>query len=105
MNDVLNSDEHNTDDDNDGYDNETLEEANDMGVEIISSIGSAHSQRSSCSSRDNEAANNHANQEASLATNNDTQLQTSSLMSVLKAPKAYGELLMVRKSLTNGLIN
>ena len=87
MNDVLNSDEHSASDDNDGFDNETLEEANDMSEEIISSIGSAHSRRSSCSSRDNEAANNYANQEASLATNNDTQLQTS-FMSVLKAPKA-----------------
>ena len=30
-------------DNNDGLDNETLEEANDTGVEIISSISSAHS--------------------------------------------------------------
>ena len=83
-------------DNNDGFDNETLEEAmancNDMGVEIVISISSAHSRRSSCSSRDYEAAGYHANKEASLgcclAANDDTQLQTNSLMSVLKAPKA-----------------
>ena len=79
-------------DNNDGFDNETLEEANDTGVEIVSSISSTHSRRSSCSSRDYEAARNHANKEASLgcclAANDDTQLQTNSLMSVLKALKA-----------------
>ena len=82
-------------DNNDGFDNETLEEANDTGVEIVSrlsSISSAHLRRSSCSSKDYEAAGNHANKEASLgcclAANDDTQLQTNSLMSVLKALKA-----------------
>ena len=81
-----------TRDNNDGFDNKTLEEANDTGVEIISSVSSAHSRRSSCSSRDYEAAGNHANKEARLscclAATDDTQLQTNSLMSVLKALKA-----------------
>lgn len=47
LNYVLNCDEHSVSDDNDEFDNETLEEANDTDVEIVSSIsgskiGSAH---------------------------------------------------------------
>ena len=74
LNNVLNCDEHSSSDDNDEFNNETLEEANDTDVEIVSSIGSSHSQRSSCSSHSRDkAAGNHANQEASLGANDDRQ--------------------------------
>jgi len=43
LNYVLNCDEHSASYDNNEFDNETLEEANDTDVEIISSFGSAHS--------------------------------------------------------------
>ena len=57
-------------DDNDEFNNETLEEANNTDVEIVSSISSSHLRRSSCSSHSrDEAAGNHANQEASLGAN------------------------------------
>ena len=69
-----NSDEHRASDNNDGFNKKTLAEANQTDVEIISSISSVHSRRFSCSSRDGEAAGNHANQEASLAVNDDAQL-------------------------------
>ena len=85
LNNVLNCDEHSVSDDSDEFDNETPEETNDTEVEII---GSADSRRPSLLSRDNEAAGNHTNQETSLEVNDDAQLHTSSLLSVLKAPKA-----------------
>ena len=83
-----NSDEHRASDNNDGFNKKTLVEANHTDVEIISSISSAHSWIFSCLSRDDKAAGNHANHETSLVVSGDAQLQTSSLMSVLKAPKA-----------------
>jgi len=82
LNNVLNCDEHSVGDDNDEFDNETLEEANDMDVEIVSSIGSANSQRSSCSSREDEAAGNQANQETSFGANDDTQLDSKKILLV-----------------------
>ena len=87
LNNVLNCDEHSASDHSDEFDNEMLEEAN--GTEVVI-IGSADSRRPSHLSRDNEAAGNHANQETRLGVNNDAQLNTSSssLLSVLKAPKA-----------------
>ena len=89
LNNVFNCDELSASDDNNEFDNETPEEANDTDVEIVSSIGSeicsARSRGSSHSSRDDETA---GNQETSLGVNDEIQLQTSSLLSVLKAPKA-----------------
>ena len=43
LNNVLNCDIHSASNDNDEFDNETLEEANDTDIKIISSIGSVHS--------------------------------------------------------------
>lgn len=88
LNNILNCDEHSMSDDNDEFYNETLKEASDMDVKMVSSIDSAHLQRFSHSSRDDEAAGNHANQVTSLRANDDTniQLQTSSLLSVSKVP-------------------
>ena len=42
LNNALNCDENSASDDNDEFDNELLEEANDINVEIVSSISSAH---------------------------------------------------------------
>ena len=110
LNNVLNCNEHSASDDNDEFDNETLEEANDTEVEII---GSADSQRSSHLSRNDEAAGNYANQGTSLGANNDAQLQTSSLLSGLKAPKASSlsrkqikvKILLVEKDNIEGLLH
>ena len=92
FNNVFNREELSASDDNDEFDNEKPEEANDTDVEIVSCIGreicSAHSRGSSHSSRDDETAGNHANQETSLGANDEIKLQTSSLLSVFKAPKA-----------------
>ena len=78
LNDVLNSDEHNANDDSDKFNNKTHEEANDTDVEIIISTGSAHLRRFSCSSRDHKEAGDHANQETSFGASDGTQPQTNS---------------------------
>jgi len=74
LSDVLNDGELSASDDNNVLDNETLQEASCTDVEIISSIDSAQSRRSSCSGKDHEVAGNHANQETSLGTSDRAQL-------------------------------
>jgi len=76
---IIYHDEHSASDDNDEFNNETLEEANDTDAEIVCSICSAHLRKSSCFIREDEAAGNHANQEASLGANNRKAPKASSL--------------------------
>jgi len=62
-----------------------LQEASDTDVEIVNSIDSAQSRRSSCSGTvdSTKAAGNHADQETSSETSDGAQLPTNSSMSDL----------------------